>query len=74
MTDEARLSYAPLVQVRRGPIPESVHFGAWAVATRQGNLVASLGDPDLLTYPRSALKPFQALALVESGGAATRSA
>ena len=69
MTDEPRPSYAPLVQVRRGPIPESEHFGAWAVATRQGNLVASLGDPDLLTYPRSALKPFQALALVESGGA-----
>jgi L-asparaginase II len=69
VTDEPRPLYAPLVQVRRGPIPESVHFGAWAVATREGNLVASLGDPGLLTYPRSALKAFQALPLVESGAA-----
>ncbi|HEV2291125.1 MAG TPA: asparaginase [Gemmatimonadales bacterium] len=35
----------------------------------QGGLVASAGDPEMVTYWRSAAKPFQALALVEDGAA-----
>jgi L-asparaginase II len=58
-----------LAEIWRGPVVESAHFGAVAVADAQGRLLHSWGDPDLLTFPRSSLKPFQALALVESGAA-----
>src|SRR6266550_7788139 len=60
---------AVLVEVTRGPIVESAHYGAIAVADVDGNLVAWAGNPGLVTYYRSASKPLQALALVESGGA-----
>jgi L-asparaginase II len=45
-----------------------VHFGAVAVATPEGTLVASQGDPRAATYLRSAAKPFQALPLLLAGG------
>lgn len=38
------------------------------MVTPEGRLVASLGDPGLATYVRSAAKPFQALPLVLAGG------
>jgi L-asparaginase II len=60
---------AVLVEVTRGPVVESVHYGAVAVADVDGNLVAWAGNPGLVTYYRSASKPIQAIALVESGGA-----
>ena len=60
---------AVLVEVTRGPIVESVHYGAVVVADVDGNLVAWAGNPGLVTYYRSASKPLQAIALVESGGA-----
>jgi L-asparaginase II len=40
-----------------------------AVAVPEGRLVAGLGDPQLATFLRSAAKPFQALPLLEAGGA-----
>ena len=61
-------SYVPLVVTTRGPIVESVHYGAIAVCDPQGNLIASAGDPDAVVYLRSSSKPFQVLPLVESGG------
>src|SRR5437868_530876 len=60
---------AVLVEVTRGAIVESVHYGAVAVADVDGNLVAWARNPGLVTYYRSASKPLQAIALVESGGA-----
>lgn len=60
-----------LVEVRRGPVVECRHRGAVAVADATGRLVASAGDPGLLTYLRSAAKPFQALPIVTSGAADT---
>ena len=57
------------VEVYRGDVVESVHRVHVAVVDGQGNLVASAGDPDLVTYTRSAAKPFQALPLVTSGAA-----
>jgi L-asparaginase II len=48
---------------------ESRHRGWCVVADAQGRLVAALGDPDVLVYPRSSIKPLQALALIESGAA-----
>ena len=59
----------PLVEVRRGPRIESVHRGVVAVADRAGRLRYRVGPVELGTFLRSSAKPFQALPLVESGGA-----
>lgn len=58
-----------LVEVTRGALVESVHRGAVAVANADGAMVLSLGDVESPVYPRSSLKPLQALPLVESGAA-----
>ena len=58
-----------LARIWRGPVVESIHHGVVAVADTQGRLVEAWGDPDWLPTPRSSLKPFQAVALVESGAA-----
>jgi L-asparaginase II len=47
---------------------ESIHHGAVVVADAQGGVRWSVGDPALRTFPRSSLKPFQLLALVQRGG------
>ena len=47
------------VLVRRGVTVESVHR-VHAVATREGQIAASAGDPDLVTFMRSSAKPIQA--------------
>jgi L-asparaginase II len=60
---------APLVEVRRGSIVESRHRGHVAAIDGEGRLVASLGEPETVTYLRSSAKPFQALPLVTSGAA-----
>ena len=59
----------PLVEVTRGTIVESIHFGAFVVADNTGRIVASAGNPETFTYLRSSAKPFQVLPFVESGGA-----
>ena len=58
-----------LVEVTRGSLVESVHRGSVAIADRSGNIVFALGDLDTPVYPRSSLKPIQALPLLESGAA-----
>ena len=58
-----------LARVWRGPVVESVHHGVVAVADAEGSLPHAWGDVDWTPTPRSALKPFQAVALVESGAA-----
>jgi L-asparaginase II len=60
---------APLVEVTRGDIIESIHYGGFALVNSRGRLLAYQGNPDLITYPRSSMKPFQALPFVERGGA-----
>jgi L-asparaginase II len=62
-------NYAAMIEVTRGPIVESVHFGAAAVVDANGRLVASFGDPATVTYLRSSAKPLQLLPLMELGGA-----
>lgn len=61
-------SFKPVVEVTRGNIVESLHFGAAAVVDAGGKLLATIGDPDLRTFLRSASKPFQALPFIEMGG------
>jgi L-asparaginase II len=63
------MPYLPVLELTRGGIVESLHHGAIAVADAQGRLVASYGDPRAVTFLRSSAKPFQALPLVEAGGA-----
>ncbi len=52
------------VVVKRGDVIESRHR-AHAVAVRGGVLVETAGDPELVTFLRSAAKPFQALPLAD---------
>ena len=55
------------VEVWRGPTIESVHRVHVAVVDGQGRLRTSAGDPQFVTYARSAIKPIQAMPLVEDG-------
>jgi L-asparaginase II len=57
------------VELRRGDQTETVHRVHVAVVDAAGALVARAGDPGLVTFWRSAAKPFQALPLVMDGAA-----
>src|SRR4030095_3972904 len=58
-----------LVEMVRGPLVESRHSGAVAVADADGRTVLALGEVGPPIYPRSAIKALQALPLIESGAA-----
>jgi len=55
------------VEQLRGGMVEAWHDVHVAVVDASGKLVAKVGDPDLVTFWRSAAKPFQALPLVVDG-------
>ena len=57
------------VLVRRGERVESRHRVTFAVADAAGAVRHAGGEIDRPTFPRSAVKPLQALALLESGAA-----
>jgi L-asparaginase II len=61
------MSNPVLVEVLRGTLLESRHRGAVAVVDADRAFVLALGDVARPVYPRSAVKPLQALPLVESG-------
>jgi len=62
------MSRGPVViEVTRGPVVESRHEGIAAVVKADGTVVESWGDIDAAILPRSANKPIQAMAFVESG-------
>ena len=56
-----------LVDVYRKDIIESRHCGSVIVVNNKGETVFSLGDVERSIYPRSSIKFFQAIPLVESG-------
>ena len=56
-----------VIEVIRGPVVESRHEGIAAIVKADGSVVASWGDIDSVILPRSANKPIQAMAFVESG-------
>ena len=58
-----------LVEVTRGAMVESRHCGAFAVVDATGKVVLSRGDVAHPVYARSAIKPLQALPLIETGAA-----
>lgn len=58
-----------LANVYRKNVIESCHRGSVVVVNYRGETVLSTGDTDRIIYPRSALKMFQAIPLIESGAA-----
>ena len=63
------MSNPVLVEVHRGGLIESRHRGAVAIVDADGAKVLAVGDVAKPVFPRSAVKPLQALPLVESGAA-----
>lgn len=59
-----------MVDIMRVGIIESSHLVVAAVANVQGEVLATWGNVDLVTFLRSSAKPFQGMPLVESGAAA----
>jgi L-asparaginase II len=58
----------PLARVYRGALVESEHAGHVAVVDCDGRVVAAAGDPQVVVFTRSALKPLQALPFVTARG------
>lgn len=58
-----------LVKVIRGGVVESEHWGHIAVVNSEGELIYSNGDPKMVTFARSSMKPLQAIPILETGAA-----
>ena len=58
-----------MIDVTRGNLLESRHACRAVIAHSSGGLLDTWGAIDAEVYPRSAIKPLQALPLVESGAA-----
>jgi L-asparaginase II len=58
-----------IAEILRGTMVESRHRGAFVVCDANGKVAASMGDTNAVVFPRSAIKAFQALPLLQSGAA-----
>lgn len=58
---------APVAEVTRNERIESIHHGAVVALAGDGSTALTVGDPDVAVYPRSALKPLQAEAMLQAG-------
>jgi L-asparaginase II len=58
-----------IAEILRGPTVESQHRGAYAVVDLHGNVLRSSGDIRKPVFPRSAVKAFQCVPVIESGAA-----
>jgi L-asparaginase II len=63
------MTAVPMVELWRGELLESVHFGH-AVVWGEAGIIEAWGDPAAVIFPRSSCKMIQALPLLESGAAA----
>ena len=60
----------PIIAVlRRADVVESLHRGAYAVVDAGGAVITKAGAYQEAFFPRSAIKAFQCLPLIESGAA-----
>ena len=59
----------PLVEVKRGSITESRHRGHIVAVEPDGNIIASAGASETVTFLRSSAKPLQAIPLLVTGAA-----
>ncbi len=57
----------PLAEVVRGGLVESVHLGHLVVVDPQGDVVLAAGEPGVQVWPRSSVKPLQAVAMLDAG-------
>ena len=57
----------PIALVVRGGLVESVHAGHVVALDAAGRTVLTAGDPGVTFFPRSALKPLQAVAMLRVG-------
>lgn len=57
----------PIAETTRNGVVESIHHGVVVALAADGTTHWSAGDPTTAVYPRSALKPLQAQALVDAG-------
>lgn len=58
---------APLAEVVRGDLVESVHLGHLVLQGGPAGTDLELGDADAVIWPRSSVKPFQAVAMLRHG-------
>ncbi|WP_037680047.1 asparaginase [Streptomyces griseus] len=59
--------HAPVAHLVRGGVIEGIHYGSVVVLDADGEVRLQLGDVEVACYPRSALKPLQAVAMVRAG-------
>ncbi|MGW7296885.1 asparaginase [Streptomyces sp. NPDC054829] len=59
--------HAPVAHLIRGGVVEGIHYGSVVVLGTDGEVRFQLGDIEAAFYPRSALKPVQAAAMVRAG-------
>ncbi|WP_416969809.1 asparaginase [Streptomyces sp. 4F14] len=59
--------HAPVAHLVRGGVTEGVHYGSVVVLGAGGEVTFQLGDIEAAFYPRSSLKPVQAVAMVRAG-------
>jgi L-asparaginase II len=58
-----------LARVIRGETVESIHRGHLIILDGEGREIASVGNPETVTFFRSSSKPFQAIPFITSGAA-----
>ncbi|MEU6009173.1 asparaginase [Streptomyces sp. NPDC047453] len=59
--------HAPVAHLVRGGVVEGIHHGSVVVLRADGAVELQLGDIEAAFYPRSALKPVQAVAMLRAG-------
>ncbi|MEU8912561.1 asparaginase [Streptomyces nigrescens] len=60
-------AHVPVAHVVRGGLVEGVHHGSVVVLAADGSVEFQAGDTEAAFYPRSALKPLQAVGLLRAG-------
>ena len=60
--------YLPIFELTRGGVVECVHYGSFTVVNTHGELLASFGGIESITFLRSSAKPFQLMPFIEKGG------
>ncbi|MFH9983447.1 asparaginase [Streptomyces sp. NPDC017179] len=59
--------HVPVAHLVRGGVVEGIHYGSVVVLGADGAVELRLGDIEAAFYPRSALKPIQAVAMLRAG-------
>ncbi|WP_405995215.1 asparaginase [Streptomyces sp. NBC_00986] len=59
--------HAPVAHLIRGGVIEGIHYGSVVVLDGDGQVQLQIGDIEAAFYPRSAIKPVQAVAMVRAG-------